>query len=76
VTRLAVHRTLATLGLRQLAPTVLTSRTTLDKTLAALRAAGYAPVAETADGAVRIEKAVQRRAAVAVTVEGRGSGRS
>jgi len=63
---LAVHRKLAKLGLRQLAPTVLTSRTPLDKTLAALRAEGYAPVAETADGAVRIEKGDQRRAAVSV----------
>ena len=63
---LSVHRKLAKLGLRQLAPTVLISRTPLDKTLAALRAEGYAPVAETADGTVRIEKAEQHRAAVSV----------
>jgi CRP-like cAMP-binding protein len=63
---LTVHRKLAKLGLRQLAPTVLVSRTPLDKTLAALRAEGYAPVAETADGTVRIEKAEQHRAAVSV----------
>jgi hypothetical protein len=60
---LAVHRKLAKLGLRQLAPTVLISRTPLAKTLAALRAEGYAPVAEAADGAVRIEKVERRRAA-------------
>ncbi len=63
---LAVHRKLAKLGLRQLAPTVLISRTPLDNTLAALRAEGYAPVAETADGAVRVEKGEQRRAAASV----------
>lgn len=60
---LAAHRRLAELGLRQLAPTVLISRLPLDRTLAALRAAGYAPVAETADGTVRVEKARSRRAA-------------
>ncbi|MFI5676964.1 WYL domain-containing protein [Streptomyces cellulosae] len=59
---LAAHRGLAQLGLRHLAPTVLTSRTSLDKTLAALRAAGYAPVAETHDGTVRVEKAQRHRA--------------
>jgi hypothetical protein len=60
---IAVHRKLATLGLRQLAPTVLISRTPLARTLAALRAEGYAPVAEAADGAVRVEKQERRRAA-------------
>jgi hypothetical protein len=63
---LAVHRKLAGLGLRQLAPTVLVSRTPLDKTLAALRAEGYAPVAETADGTVRIEKTERHRASAPV----------
>jgi hypothetical protein len=63
---LAAHRGLAGLGLRQLAPTVLISRSPIDKTLAALRAQGYAPVAETADGAVRIEKARPQRAAAPV----------
>ncbi|MEU1287938.1 helicase C-terminal domain-containing protein [Kitasatospora sp. NPDC005856] len=60
---LAAHRKLARLGLRQLAPTVLISRTPPDKTLAALRSAGYAPVAEKPDGAVRIERAQRHRAA-------------
>ncbi len=54
---LAAHRKLAALGLRQLAPTVLVGRAPLDKSLAALRSAGYAPVAETADGTVRVEQA-------------------
>ncbi|MFJ5836282.1 helicase-associated domain-containing protein [Streptomyces shenzhenensis] len=66
VAELAAHRRLAKLGLRQLAPTVLISRSPVDTTLAALRAEGYAPVAETADGTVRIEKARPRRAAAPV----------
>lgn len=63
---LAAHRRLAGLGLRQLAPTVLISRSPLDATLAALRAEGYAPVAETADGTLRIEKTRPRRAGATV----------
>ncbi|WP_274560312.1 helicase C-terminal domain-containing protein [Streptomyces spiramyceticus] len=63
---IAVHSKLAKLGLRQLAPTVLVSRSPLDQTLAALRAEGYAPVAETADGTVRIEKTRPHRAAAPV----------
>ncbi|WP_405519018.1 helicase C-terminal domain-containing protein [Streptomyces canus] len=58
---LAAHRKLAKLGLRRLAPTVLISRSPLDTTVAALRAEGYAPVAETAEGTVRVEKARPRR---------------
>ncbi|MFG2694784.1 helicase C-terminal domain-containing protein [Kitasatospora sp. NPDC048407] len=60
---LAAHRKLSPLGLRQLAPTVLISRTPPDKTLAALRSAGYAPVAEKPDGTVRVERAERPRAA-------------
>ncbi|MFI1356528.1 helicase-associated domain-containing protein [Streptomyces sp. NPDC020898] len=63
---LAAHRKLAGLGLRQLAPTVLISRTPLDTTLAALRAEGYAPVAEAADGTVRVEQNRSPRAAAPV----------
>ncbi|MFF4577805.1 helicase C-terminal domain-containing protein [Streptomyces sp. NPDC001373] len=63
---LAAHRRLAKLGLRQLAPTVLISRSPLDTTLAALRAEGYAPVAETDEGTVRIEKTRPRRAAAPI----------
>ena len=63
---LAAHRGLAGLGLRQLAPTVLISRSPVDTTLAALRGEGYAPVAETDDGTVRVEKAPPRRAAAPV----------
>lgn len=75
---LTAHRRLAKLGLRQLAPTVLISRSPLDTTLAALRAEGYAPVAETAEGTVRIERARPQRAAAVPAPRGsrtRGSGR-
>ncbi|MET9460943.1 helicase C-terminal domain-containing protein [Streptomyces canus] len=70
---LAAHRRLAGLGLRQLAPTVLISRSPIDTTLAALRAEGYAPVAETAKGTVRIEKARPQRAAAARVPTPRGT---
>ncbi|MFE5946833.1 helicase-associated domain-containing protein [Streptomyces sp. NPDC056480] len=63
---LAAHRKLAKLGLRQVAPTVLISRGPLDTTLTALRAEGYAPAAETAEGTVCIERARPRRAAAPV----------
>jgi hypothetical protein len=62
------------LGLRRLAPTVLISRTSLAKALTALRAEGYAPVAEAADGAVRIEKEERRRAAPPVPAPRRAPG--
>lgn len=67
VAELAAHRKLVGLGLRQLAPTVLISRTSLDKTLTALRAEGYAPVVEAADGTVRVEQTPSRRAGTAPT---------
>lgn len=46
---IAADRRLRGLGLRVLAPTVLAGRRPLADTLTGLRAAGYAPVAETAD---------------------------
>ena len=63
---LAAHRALSELGLRQLAPTVLVSGSPPATTLATLRTAGYAPVAETAGGTVRIERHQPQRAAAAV----------
>ncbi|WP_406331233.1 helicase C-terminal domain-containing protein [Streptomyces sp. NBC_00203] len=65
---IAAHRGLTKLGLRQLAPTVLVSRSPVDATLAALRAEGYAPVGETAEGTVRIDRTRPRRAVVPVPV--------
>ncbi|MEV7288295.1 helicase-associated domain-containing protein [Streptomyces sp. NPDC093252] len=65
---LAAHKKLAALGLRRLAPTVLVCRTPLDEALAALRAAGYAPVAEKADGTVRAERTRHPRASTPAPV--------
>ncbi|MEW1909243.1 helicase C-terminal domain-containing protein [Kitasatospora sp. NPDC085895] len=59
---IAAHRTLAKLGLRQIAPTVLISPSPLATTLTALREAGYAPVAENSDGTTRIERLPAQRA--------------
>ncbi|MEV4051323.1 helicase-associated domain-containing protein [Amycolatopsis sp. NPDC049688] len=49
---LAAHRKLAKLGLRAVAPTVLTSTVDASGTLQALRGAGYAPTHHTADGSI------------------------
>ncbi|HWB34929.1 MAG TPA: WYL domain-containing protein, partial [Rugosimonospora sp.] len=65
-------RALAHLGLSLLAPTVLGSAEPVDATLAALRAAGYAPVAEDATGAAVLQRAPRRRAG---TAAGRASGK-
>ncbi|MGW1539346.1 helicase-associated domain-containing protein [Streptomyces sp. NPDC002309] len=73
---IAAHRKLAKLGLRRLAPTVLVGRGPLDTTLAALRAEGYAPVAESAEGTVRIEKARPRRAPAPVPAPRRAGARA
>jgi hypothetical protein len=62
---IASDKRLRALELRLLAPTVLASGTPLEETLAALRKAGYAPVAETADGTPVIERPTAHRAAVA-----------
>jgi XPB/Ssl2-like helicase family protein len=49
---LAAHRRLAKLGLRAVAPTVLTSTVDASGTLEALREAGYAPTRHAADGSI------------------------
>ncbi|WP_457028921.1 helicase-associated domain-containing protein [Kitasatospora sp. P5_F3] len=54
---LAHARALFGLGLRRIAPTVLTGTADADTTLAALRQAGYAPVPETPGGTVTVERA-------------------
>jgi len=59
---IAATRSLVRLGLRLLAPTVLASAKPADETLAGLRAAGYAPVAEQADGTPVLERVEPRRA--------------
>jgi len=59
---LAADRRLAALGLRRLAPTVLVGEHPWPRTLAALRAAGYAPVEEDSDGAVVAHRVDRHRA--------------
>ncbi|MER6677310.1 helicase C-terminal domain-containing protein [Streptomyces sp. NPDC000983] len=66
LTEVMAHRKLTSLALRRLAPTVLISPAPLDKTLAALRDAGYFPGAEDTDGTLRIERSALRRVASSV----------
>jgi hypothetical protein len=54
-------RSLARLGLTELAPTVYASALPVAETLAALRAAGYAPAGEHADGTVAVDRITQHR---------------
>ncbi|MEW1718997.1 helicase-associated domain-containing protein [Streptomyces sp. NPDC093109] len=62
LTEIASHRRLSRLGIRPLAPSVLLSGLPLEETLTALRAEGYAPVAEESDGTARAERQAQPRA--------------
>jgi hypothetical protein len=62
LTELLHHPQAAGLGLRRLAPTVLTSTTPLDVLLPRLRDLGAAPVVEAADGTVHVARPDQRRA--------------
>ncbi|WP_319459344.1 helicase-associated domain-containing protein [Micromonospora sp. RTP1Z1] len=55
-------RSLSTLGLTLLAPTVLASTAPIAETLTALRNAGYAPVGEHPDGTVAVERPTRQRA--------------
>ncbi|BFV58758.1 hypothetical protein KCMC57_up38620 [Kitasatospora sp. CMC57] len=57
VLELTHARALSALGLRRIAPTVLTSAADPATTLAALRQAGYAPAPETTATAVTVERA-------------------
>ncbi|MFG2140537.1 helicase-associated domain-containing protein [Streptomyces sp. NPDC048650] len=56
VRELAAHRALRDLGLRAIAPTVLVSGLPPAATLAALRAAGYAPALESDTGGTTVER--------------------
>lgn len=62
LTELLHHPQAADLGLRRLAPTVLTSTTPLDVLLPRLRDLGAAPVVEAADGTVHVARPDLRRA--------------
>ncbi|MGV9359705.1 helicase-associated domain-containing protein [Amycolatopsis sp. NPDC003731] len=63
---LAAHRKLAKLGLRAVAPTVLTSTVDAGRTLEALREAGYAPTRHAADGSIVLPARDQAEPTVAV----------
>ncbi|MHA6628316.1 helicase-associated domain-containing protein [Pseudonocardia sichuanensis] len=60
--QLAAERALAPLRLRRLADTVLASALPAEDTVAALRAAGYAPVQHDAEGAMVVQRRVAHRA--------------
>ncbi|MFC6089016.1 helicase-associated domain-containing protein [Saccharothrix lopnurensis] len=59
---IAARRSLASLGLRPLGPTVLASTKPVAETLALLRAAGYAPASAGADGAPVVARVPRQRA--------------
>ncbi|OXM71195.1 helicase-associated domain-containing protein [Amycolatopsis vastitatis] len=63
---LAAHRKLAKLGLRAVAPTVLTSTVDASGTLEALRGAGYAPTHHAADGTIVLPARDQAQPAMAL----------
>lgn len=65
---IAAHKDLTPLQLRRLAPTVLVSDAPPFTVVDLLRAAGFAPVVEAADGAVVVQSRAQHRA----QVRGRG----
>lgn len=69
---IAAHRRLARLGLRLLAPTVLVAATGAERTLAALREAGYAPVpvADTGEIAIRRTRAEEPRSGKLILLPG------
>jgi hypothetical protein len=71
---LAAHRKLAKLGLRSVAPTVLTSTVDATGTLAALRGAGYAPTHHAADGSIVLPAREAEAAAPRVAVRDAGPG--
>ncbi|MCX5212345.1 helicase-associated domain-containing protein [Kitasatospora sp. NBC_00240] len=62
VLELSKVRSLARIGLRRIAPTVLISTAPPEETLAALRTAGYAPVLEAETGTTVVERAAEERA--------------
>lgn len=61
---IAATKALRPLRLRVVAPTVLVSALCLEKTLAALRDAGYAPTGQTEAGATMVECRSRRRASI------------
>lgn len=63
LTGVVADRRVDSLRLRRIAPTVVVSRSAVDRMLDVLREAGYAPVAESAEGTVVLTRPDARRAA-------------
>jgi hypothetical protein len=61
ITELLAHRGSARLGLRRLAPTVVTAEASPESLLGKLRELGYAPMTESANGAVVVTRPHVRR---------------
>ncbi|MGB9376234.1 MAG: helicase-associated domain-containing protein, partial [Mycobacteriales bacterium] len=68
LSQLMADRAVDVLGLRRLAPTVLVSRVRTAELLSGLRAAGYIPVEESADGFVMVSAVQPHRSARPVRV--------
>jgi hypothetical protein len=64
LTEILASRQAVSLGLRRLAPTVVTSTAAINQVLETLRSMGHAPAAEAPDGAVLLARADARRTAV------------
>jgi Helicase conserved C-terminal domain/WYL domain len=62
IAQVLVDKRVGALSLRRLAPTVVASRSPVPRLLEVLRSAGYAPVAESPDGAVVLTRPDARRA--------------
>jgi hypothetical protein len=73
LTEVLADRRLAALGLRRLAPTVLTTPHLVGRLLTALREAGYAPVSEDASGATVLTRPKVRRAPARGSVANRAT---
>jgi hypothetical protein len=67
LTEIAAHRKLAKLGLRAVAPTVLTSTVDASRTLDALRDAGYAPTHHAGDGSIVLPSREQAEPKVTIS---------
>ncbi len=63
LTELLATKRAVTLGLRRLAPTVVTSKAPVNQVLEVLRSLGHAPAAESPDGAVLLARPDARRTA-------------
>jgi Helicase conserved C-terminal domain/WYL domain len=73
IAQVLVDKRVSALSLRRLAPTVVASRSPVPRLLEVLRAAGYAPVAESPDGAIVLTRPDAARAPARPQVPARGA---